>query len=111
MPTELSPASRNGLIASIAACYIIATIVGVDNTAASDGSSWLARCFVSTSCSNLPLAPTGTGFISYSTVVKIWIESATHTIIPKVKKIVRHGCQPLRYATVCRIRATMKIVK
>src|ERR1700720_3077708 len=63
MPTLLSPASRNGLIALIAACSIIATIVGVDRTEARDESSSLARCRVSTTCSNCPLAPTDTGFI------------------------------------------------
>src|SRR5260370_34053968 len=64
MPTELSPGSRYARIASIAACSIIATIVGVDRTAASVGSSWLARSPVATVLLSVPLVPTGIGFIA-----------------------------------------------
>src|SRR5713101_5798728 len=63
MPTELSPGSRYVRIASIAACSIIATIVGVDSTAASVGSRWLARSLSATVLVSVPFAPTGIGFI------------------------------------------------
>src|SRR5882757_1234798 len=63
MPTELSPGSRYVWIASIAACSIIATIVGVDSTAASVGSRWLARSSSATVLASVPFVPTGIGFI------------------------------------------------
>src|SRR6202158_5810422 len=63
MPPDLSPGSGYARIAYIAACSIIATIVGVDSTAASVGSRWLARSLSATVLVSVPFAPTGIGFI------------------------------------------------
>src|SRR5215469_2979179 len=91
-PTEASPGSRKGRMASIAASSINPTMVGVDITVASEESSSLARCRVSTICSNLPFAPIGTGFIAQlspqSYGVQFLFEPRHAVVAPK--RLARH---------------------
>src|SRR5208282_4023588 len=80
MPTELSPASRNGRMASIAASSIIATIAGVDMTAASDASRRLARSAGATVREQLPVVPIGIDFIDLLTSRAAKLASQAHRV-------------------------------
>src|SRR5260370_28004947 len=67
-------------MASIAACSIIATIVGVDRTAASVGASWLARSPAATVLLSTPLVPTGIGFIANFLLERFGSALETHGV-------------------------------
>ena len=60
MPTALSPASRNGLIALRAAFSMIRIVTGVASTCGNMASlNRLARCSGCTRNADVPLAPNG----------------------------------------------------
>ena len=67
VPTALSPASKNGLIALSAAFSIIRIITGVASTCGNMASlNRLARCSACTRNADVPLAPNGIRRISFA---------------------------------------------